>query len=991
MNNETTVVTETSPSSVNETTVVSKTEAKTTSAQTSTATKPTVAETTIPSTGSIASETTISEATTATVSTVVPNSAVSEVTEMEMIETSVSVETSVATETVTEKKTETSTVPKVTEALVSETEFISETTEMTTVAATVEPVTATEAIDAKKIISIVVIIVLIVVMVILTLKTSKKKKNNSDEKKSAKDIDAERISNTKKAENEKNSKKKTKVKKVLPKNVVDTMPYKKVLKDNIWLIDDKTYSKAYVFQDINYNLGDAEQQSAFLQNYCNFLNTLDDTVDCQITMLNSSINIKSFENKVLLKTKGDKYDDLRMEYNERVLKENISKGQNSIQKHLYITLTISSVNEAYAAQKFKTLDLSIKASFERIGNTRIRPLTSQERVELLKNFFVGTEVVIPQLTDEDFEIGMDKIYCSPDYFEFKSDYFMFNNTYAKTVFIKEYPSKAVDSIMTDLLGTNLKLMVTHNIIAFDPAKARKLVQSQITAIDTNMAQRESKAAQHGNFSSQMPMRIKNQLDGYKSLYEKLTIQDQKLYHINTIIMVTADSYNELNSNMDILASSLKRNGCMYGEMKWQQEDGMVDCLPIGSHRRFEWHRRFPTESIAILQPFNVKEVQQRGSVYYGLNVLSDNLISFDRMKSLINPSGFILGCPGSGKSFTAKREMMDVFMRYEDADIMIIDPEREYPAVVNMFGGESVKISLGSQNYINPFDFDINLLNDPEVDVIADKCQLITSFISCMDTNPLNAQECSFIDRCVRDTYERSSFWQTMDNKDMPTLGDFYEIMKSEDDVDEAMKQKLLMTIEMYVKGSAKYFNNKTNVDVDNRVISYDIKDLSGNLKTQAMLLILDYIWNRLSANREKGKATWIYIDEVYLLFANEYCLNFLQALYKRARKYGGVVTGITQNVEDLLKDDKCRTMLSNSEFIILLKQAPADIIKLQDTLHFTDSEVFYVKNVKAGQGLMILGNDKLPFYDEFPKDTTLYQKINTSFSELAALKKASN
>ncbi|MGN1399211.1 MAG: VirB4-like conjugal transfer ATPase, CD1110 family, partial [Erysipelotrichaceae bacterium] len=814
MNNETTVVTETSPSSVNETTVVSLTEAITTSVQTSTATKPTAA-----------------------VSKVVPNSAVSEVTETEMITSSVSVETSVATETVAEKRTETSIVS---DSLISETKLVSETTEITTVAAIVEPVASTETIDTKKIISLAVIIVLIVVMVILTLKTSKKKKNNSDEKKSAKDIDAERISNTKKVENEKNNKKKTKVKKILPKNVVNTMPYKKVLKDNIWLIDDKTYSKAYVFQDINYNLGDAEQQSAFLQNYCNFLNTLDDTVDCQITMLNSSINIKSFENKVLLKTKNDEYDNLRTEYNDRVLKENISKGQNSIQKHLYITLTISSVNESYATQKFKTLDLSIKASFERIGNTRIRPLTSQERVELLKNFFVGTEVVIPTLTDEDFETGMDKVYCSPDYFEFKSDYFMFNNTYAKTVFIKEYPSKAVDSIMTDLLGTNLKLMVTHNIIAFDPAKARKLVQSQITAIDTNMAQRESKAAQHGNFSSQMPMRIKNQLDGYKSLYEKLTIQDQKLYHINTIIMVTAESYNELNSNMDIIASSLKRNGCMYGEMKWQQEDGMVDCLPIGSHRRFEWHRRFPTESIAILQPFNVKEVQQRGSVYYGLNVLSDNLISFDRMKSLINPSGFILGCPGSGKSFTAKREMMDVFMRYDDADIMIIDPEREYPAVVNMFGGESVKISLGSQNYINPFDFDVNLLDDPEVDVIGDKCQLITSFISCMDTNPLNAlnaQECSFIDRCVRDTYDRSSFWKTMDNKDMPTLGDFYEVMKYEDDVDEAMKQKLLITIEMYVKGSAKYFNNKTNVDVDNRVISYDIKDLSGNLKTQAMLL----------------------------------------------------------------------------------------------------------------------------------------------------------
>ena len=431
MNNETTVVTENSKSPVAETTkVVTKTEAvATTNVEATTATTLSSSETTVPSTESEASPNAVSDAVSETVSTVVANSEVSEVTEAETMTSSVSVETSAATEPTTTKITE---VSEVTDELLSETtELVSETTEITTATAISAPEETSSTLGADKIISLAVIVILIVVMAVLYIKSSKKKKKDG-EKMSAKDIDAERINNSKKAENEKKSKKKTKVKKMLPKNVVDTMPYKKVLKDNIWLIDDKTYSKAYVFQDINYNLGDAEQQSAFLQNYCNFLNTLDDTVDCQIVMLNSSINIKSFEKKVLLNSKEDKYDELRMEYNERVLKENISKGQNSIQKHLYITLTISSVNEAYAAQKFKTLDLSIKASFERIGNTRIRPLTSQERVELLKNFFVGTEVIIPQLTDEDFEMGMDKVYCSPDYFEFKSDYFMFNNTYAKT-------------------------------------------------------------------------------------------------------------------------------------------------------------------------------------------------------------------------------------------------------------------------------------------------------------------------------------------------------------------------------------------------------------------------------------------------------------------------------------------------------------------------------------------------------------------------------
>lgn len=814
--------------------------------------------------------------------------------------------------------------------------------------------------------------------------------------KSAKQLDKERL-NAEKLQKKKNKSNKSDMKKVkkksglFNKDVHMTMPYKKVLADNIWLIADKTYSKAYSFQDINYNLGDENQQVDILENYGNFLSTLDDTIDCQICIWNSRTNEADLEKEILIEEVNDDFTDFREEYNARVLKENMQKGHNLIHKRMCLTLTIKAADEEYAVSKFKTLDLELKNSFDRIGHTHLRVMTSQQRIELLKDFFIGCDVPIPELTEKDFKNNLDKVYCSPDDFEFKSDYFLFGDKYAKCVFVKDYPALAADSILTDLFATNLEIMATTNIITHDPAKARKLVQRQITAIDTNMAQREQKAAQHGNFSSQIPVRIKNQLDGYKALFEKLTKEDQKLYFVNTIIMIVAKTFQELEANTEIIASTLKRNGCMFGKMKYQQEDGMIDCLPVGSQRKFSWRRSLPTESVAIFQPFNVKEVQKKNGIYYGMNVLSNNLVTFDRLNCLINPSGFILGCPGAGKSFFGKREMTDVFLRYQDADIMIIDPEREYHSVVNMFNGENVKISLSSQNFINPFEFEFALLiedeNGEKVDVIADKCQLITSFISVMDKNPLNAQERSFIDRCVRKTYEQSGVLQSLDKKDMPTLGDFYAVMKAETDIDESIKSKLCLTIEMYVDGSARYFNNATNVDINNRIISFDIKDLAGTLKTQAMLLTLDYIWNRLSTNRDKGKSTWIYIDEIYLLFADEYCLNFLRALYKRARKYGGVVTGITQNVEDLLKDENCRTMLSNSEFLILLKQAPADIIKLQETLKFNDSEIEYVRNVDRGQGLLVLGGkDKIPFYDKFPKDTELYKRMNTSFSETAAL-----
>lgn len=808
----------------------------------------------------------------------------------------------------------------------------------------------------------------------------------------ARERDAARLEANKPKKKDKRSQKvaKEKEKKDFAKKVLNTIPYKKILSDDIFFLGKKMYSKAYTFDDINFNLSDEEQQYMYLERYIEFLSILDDTVDCQICCWNSQINIDDFKKKTLLPQKADDLFEYRYEFNSRVLEENIRKGQNAIQKHMYITLTIKAPDEETAKRRFKSLDITATNTFNRIGNTNMRVLTSQERVEMLKDFFVGTDdMPVPQLTEKDYEKGIDKLYCAPDYFDFKKDYFMFNNTYAKTIYIREYPSTATSEILTELLATGIEIMVTTNIETYDSAEARKLVQHQITAIDTDMAKREVKAAQHGNFSNQMPQRIKNQRDAMVSVYDKITMKDQKLFMTNMQILIKAESYEELNNNLEVIESTLKRSGCIKGEMAWEQEHGMCDCLPVGYQRKFGWLRTMPSESVAIFMPFNVKEMQMENSVYYGLNMLSHNIILFDRMKGLVNPSGFELACPGSGKSFTVKREIVNVFLGYEDADILVIDPEREYWKLAEAFGGEVVKFSNGSKNHINPFDFDFRLLEDEEIDIIADKCQLLTSFISCMDSkHPLNAQEKSFVDRCVRKAYAKSNVLTTLDPKDMPTLGTFLECMKEEtENINKDMKDKLIITVDMYVNGSAKYFDNQTNVNTKSRFIAYDIRDLNGNLKTQSMLLILDYIWNRLSENRDKGRKTYIYFDEAHLLFQDEYSLDYLRMLWKRARKYGGVLTGITQNVEDLLKDDKSRSMLSNSEFLVLLKQNPTDAAKLQDILHFTDSEIQYVNDTPAGHGILVLGGKtKIPFYDEFPKDTKLYSMMTTNFSETAKM-----
>ena len=859
-------------------------------------------------------------------------------------------------------------------------------------------------------IGLVALIFLIVCIVIGIQKKKVQKQDDEDEeevfeettekekKKSAKQRDTERINQKKREENEKKAKEKKnkagKTKKIR-KTVKDTLPYQKCLEYDIWRIADRTYSKVYTIDDINYNLGDETQQEYVVNSYCQFLNTLDETIVCQVTVRNYEIDVAEYEKDILIKLRGDEFDDYRREYNEKVLKPNLSKGSNAIRKQILITITIECPDFEAARRKFSSIDLTIKNSFDHIGNTRLRPLTNKERCDILKEFFISSEYKMPDFTDEEYAKDVEKTYLAPDYFEFKKDYFLFGDYYAKCVFIKEYPNNTSDNVINDLMQTNLQMIVTSTMLAYDTAKAKKLIQRQIGAITGDMGAREAKAAKSGFFSQQMPVKIRNMLDSYKELFDMISLDDEKLFVTNTIIMVRANSYEELNQSMEVVSSALKRNGFSYSEMMWQQEDGMCDCLPVGSCRRFQWNRTLPTESVGIFVPFNVKEVRQKNVAYYGCNKLSNNIVTFGRnmYNNLINPAGYILGAPGGGKSFSAKREMEDTFLRYEDAEIIVIDPEREYPAMTNMFKGQSIKVSTSSKNYINPFDFDFRLLEDDgsgddedSYDVIKEKSQLITSFIACMYTNrPLTPQELSFIDRCVRITYRNSQVLLTLDPNDMPILEDLYNVMATEtENVDPDMKRDMLATLEMYVgEGSANYFNHRTNMDIYNRFVSFDIKDLTGVLKTQAMLLVLDNIWNRLSANRERHIPTWIYCDEIHVLFANEYCLKFFQGLYKRARKYGGVLTGITQNISDLLRNEECCTMLSNSEFLLLLKQAPADMQRIQEVMGLSDSELFYVTNVSAGEGLMVLGSgDKIPFYDKFPKDTKLYKAMTTNFSE---------
>ena len=443
-----------------------------------------------------------------------------------------------------------------------------------------------------------VIAVLAGAMAFVKKRSKKAVTDDEDAPMSARDRDAVRLAADKpdKKKGKKYKKDKSgKEKKNLSKKVLSTIPYQKVLSDDIFFLGKKMYSKAYTFDDINFNLADEEQQYMYLERYIEFLGILDDTVDCQICCWNSRLNMEEFKKATLMPQKADTLFDYRYEFNSKVLEANIRKGQNAVQKHMYITLTIKAPDEETAVRRFRTLDITATNTFNRIGNTALRALTSQERIEMLRDFFVGAdEMTVPVLTEEDFAKSREKLYCSPDYFDFKKDYFMFNDKYAKVLYIREYPSTATSDILTGLLGTGIEIMVTTNIETYDSAEARKLVQHQITAVDTDMAKREVKAAQHGNFSSQMPQRIKNQRDAMVSVFDKITVKDQKLFMVNTQILIKADTFDELNESVEVIESTLKRSGCIKGEMAWEQEHGMADCLPLGYQRKFEYLRTMPS-------------------------------------------------------------------------------------------------------------------------------------------------------------------------------------------------------------------------------------------------------------------------------------------------------------------------------------------------------------------------------------------------------------
>lgn len=761
----------------------------------------------------------------------------------------------------------------------------------------------------------------------------------------------------------------------VPHSAQGILPVQTIWQDGIFLVGKNKYSKSFKFMDINYAVASKEDKETMFLEYSDLLNSLDTGATAKITINNRRINKVDFKKQILLDMKNDKLDKYRKEYNKML--EEQAKEANGIVQEKIITISVYKKSIEEARNYFARIGADLISKFAALGSKCVE-LDTKERLRILHDFYrTGEETSFRFKFDEAIKKGHSfKDFICPDSFKFEEDYFKMGKRYGRVLFLKEYASFIKDSMVTELTELNKNMMLSIDIIPIPMDEAVKEAENRSLGIETNITNWQRKQVANNNFSAIIPYDMEQQRNESKEFLDDLTTRDQRMFLAIITMVVTADSKEELNNITDEINQTASKGLCQMGVLRFQQYDGLNLVLPIVSNfHRIRALRTLTTESLAAFIPFKVQEIRHENGIFYGQNVISKNMIIADR-KQLLNGNSFILGVSGSGKSFTAKEEIAGLKLKDPKADIIIIDPEREYSKLVRAFDGEVIKISATSKNHINAMDMNKDY-GDGANPVILKSEFILSLCEQLIGAGNLGAKQKSIIDRCTANTYR--FFQQGNYQGTPPTLQDFREeLLKQE----EPEAKEIALAIELFTNGSLNTFAMNTNVDTSNSLICYDILDLGKQLLPIGMLVVLDSILNRITSNRVKGKSTYIFIDEIYLLFQYEYSANFLFTLWKRVRKYGAFATGITQNVEDLLQSHTARTMLANSEFIIMLNQASTDRLELAKLLNISDPQMSYITNVGAGEGLIKVGSNIVPFVNKFPRNTELYKLMSTKPGE---------
>jgi len=748
--------------------------------------------------------------------------------------------------------------------------------------------------------------------------------------------------------------------------------------DGICIVTDEYYTKTMQFQDINYQLSQDEDKDEIFQAWCDFLNFFDSSVKIQFSFLNLAVGMESFEHSIFIPPAEDDYNDVRSEY-AQMLQNQLAKGNSGLTKTKYLTFGIEAESIRNAKPRLERLEMDILNNFKRIGVVA-EVLDGKARLALMHSIFHMDD-------GQKFRFGWNwlapsglstKDFIAPSSFSFREGrQFRMGKKFGKASFLNILAPEMSDRMLKEFLDMESNLMVTMHIQSMDQVEAVKTVKRKMTDLNSMKITEQKKAVRSGYDMDLIPSDLATYGEEANKLLKELQGRNERMFLITFMILNLADSKRELDNIVFQASSIAQKNNCALVTLDYQQEEAVMSSLPLGLNQ-VEIQRSLTTSSTAIFIPFTTQELFQTGneSLYYGLNALSNNLIMVDR-KKLKNPNGLILGTPGSGKSFSAKREIANAFLITND-DIAICDPEGEYHALVKRFGGQVIKISPTSTQHINPMDINLNYSDEDnplalKSDFILSLCELIVG-----GHDGLQPIEKTIIDRCVRAIYQ--NYLNDPIPENIPILEDLYNALRSQE---EKEAQIIATSLEIYVTGSLNVFNHRTDVDIRNRLVCFDIKDLGKQLKKIGMLIVQDQVWGRVTENRAEGKATRYYVDEFHLLLKEEQTAIYSVEIWKRFRKWGGIPTGITQNVKDLLSSREVENIFENSDFIYMLNQASGDRRILAQYLSISPNQLSYVKQSGEGEGLLFYGNTILPFVDKFPKNTQLYKIMTTKLSEV--------
>lgn len=763
-----------------------------------------------------------------------------------------------------------------------------------------------------------------------------------------------------------------------PSTAQQTIPYDRVWPDGICLADGRRYNKTLQFQDLNYQLAQNDDKAAIFEGWCDFLNYFDSSIHIQFSFLNLAAGAERLEQTIRIHRQEDAFNAIRDEY-AHMLQSQLAKGSggNGLVETKYLTFGIEADSLKTAKPRLERIELDILNNFKRLG-VSARPLDGKERLQLMHSIFHMD-------TQEPFRFEWDwlapsglstKDFIAPSSFFFgDSRRFRMGAKLGAASILQILAPELNDRMLADFLELESSLIVTMHIQSIDQTAAIKQIKRKITDLDKTKMDEQKKAVRAGYDMDILPSDLATYGAEAKKLLEDLQSRNERMFLMTFLILNTGDSRQQLENTVFQAQGVAQKYNCSLQRLDFQQEKALVSSLPLGVNR-VNIQRGLTTSSTAIYVPFTTQELFQTDGepLYYGLNALSSNLIMADR-KKLKNPNGLILGTPGSGKSFSAKREIVNVFLMTKD-DLIICDPEGEYSPLVETLHGQVIQISPTSKQRINPMDINLNCAEDTlslKSDFILSLCELVVG-----GRDGLKPTEKTVIDRAVRMVYRK--YLASPRPENMPVLGDLYNALLMQD---EREARHIATALEIYVSGSLNVFNGQTNVDISNRIVCYDIKELGQQLKKLGMLIVQDQVWGRVTANRAEGKSTRYYMDEFHLLLKEEQTAAYSAEIWKRFRKWGGIPTAITQNVKDLLASREVENILENSDFIYMLNQAAGDREILAKKLGISPYQLSYVTHSGEGEGLLFYGNVILPFVDRFPKDTSLYRVLTTKPSEV--------